>query len=693
MRLRHYSLPMKFAYTLAALVILVGFPLHAQLPFTYETDQVLTSAGEFLTNDGRTDLVIVEKTTGILHFGIQNADSTLSWVLREPSGIPNPTSLAVARFGGGITDRAAITSPAANRVTLAHPAASFSQVLYQHIFPQNPLPQALAPFDPDNNGIDDLFIAGDRANGTGQPFYYEFRSNLAAANSLTWQTQFNQPTHRVFRFVPKTSATPVLGEIFGSQFYRETPTTTGVINAQLLTGVSVNASTLMTYGPFSGTALQEVILYTPGQTTAKAAKFTEPTLNTFQWAAATTLTFPKPIKQLTTILAPPGARLGVLFVDQTAAIYTYNGTTLTLRSNLTTTANEWLNPLGSEGLFVKHADGYARFNTASTSPTLAPYVTGAFPASTSTSSNLVFFNEEPLVSPTALPIAFAKVRDWSTASTTSNGTLWTITAGNLGANGISVPTPSSYTSPSTATHTLLNQINPATTFFQLAPAVGSSLPELFITPPSGNQNPGEIITVNFSPSLANHSVRYRTGSGAWLIYNPGQPPQVSSNATISAYAFGPNGNSAIRSVTYTFATPPAPTAGTSLDLDLDGMPDAWEKAFNLTDPTADSDEDDTDNLTEFLNGTDPQDSSDFPAPGEFILHYEIVQSPGQRSLVLIWSTQLGVGPVLESSATLLPGSWQAITNNIQIDGGNYKYFHPLPLNGTPARFFRLRRDP
>lgn len=681
-----------FAHTLAALLILVGSPLHAQLPFTYETDQVLTSTGEFLTNDGRTDLVIVEKATGILHFGIQNPDSTLSWVLREPSGIPNPTSLSVARFAGGITDQAAITSPAANRVTLAHPAASFSQFLYQHIFPQNPSPQTLAAFDPDNNGTADLFIAGDRDDGSGQPFYYEFRSNLTGANTLTWQTQFNQPTHRVFRFEPKTSATPVLGEIFGSQFWRETPTLTGVTDAQVLSGVTVNANTLMTYGGFSGTTLQEIILYTPGESTARAAKFTEPSLNAFQWAAATTLTFPKPLKQLVTISTPTSARLGVLFTDQSAAIYNYNGTALTLRSNLSTSSNEWLNPLGSEGLFVKHAGGYARFNTASTSPTLSPYVSGAFPSSTSTSSNLVFFNEEPLVSPTALPVAFAKVRDWSIASSTSNGTLWTISAGNLGANGISAPSSSSYTSPS-ATHTLLNQLNPATSFFQLAPAAGINLPEIFISPPSGNQNPGETITVSFSPSLANHSVRYRINSGPWLIYNPSQPPQVSADTTISAYAFGANGNSNIRSATYTFATPPVPSLGISLDLDLDGMPDAWEKAFNLSDVGADSDVDGTDNFTEFLNGTDPQDPNDFPAPGEFILNYELVEGRIQRSIVLTWDTRLGTNTALESSATLLPGSWQTITTGIQIDGGNYQYSYPIPPSGTPVHFFRLRREP
>ena len=684
---------MKFPALITALTLLVATGLHAQLPFTYETDQVLTSTGEFLTNDGRTDLVVVEKSTGILHFGIQNADSTMNWVLREPSGIPAPTSLAVARFGGGITDRVAITSPTANRVTLAHPASGFSQILFQHIIPQNPTPQALAAFDPDANGTADLFLAGDRADGAEDPYYYEFRSNLTTSNSLTWETEFGQPTHRVFRFVPKTSATPVLGEIFGAQFYMESVTPTGVASAKLLSGVTVNANTLMTYGPFSGGSLQEVILYTPGQTTARAAKITEPTLNSFQWATPTTLTFPKEIKQLTTILTPTGARLGVLFIDQTAAIYDYNGTTLSLRSNLSTTANEWLNPLGNEGLFVKHANGYARFNTASTSPTLTPFVTGAFPESTSTSSNLVFFQEEPLVSPTAQPVAFAKVRDWSTASSTSNGTLWTISAGNIGPAGISVPTTSSYTSPSPATHTLLNQVNSATSFSQLAPAAGNNLPDLIISPPSGNQNPGETITITLSPSLPNHSVRYRIGSGPWTIYYPNQPPTLSTATTLSAYAFGPNGNSPIRTATYTFSTPPTPTQGTSLDRDSDGLPDAWEKAFNLTDPAADDDGDGFDDFTEFLNGTDPQDPTDHPAPGDFILNYRLVQTGSQRALILTWDSRLGLGTTLESSTTLLPGSWAPITTGIQIQDGDYQYTHIIPTNGDPARFFRLRRQP
>jgi hypothetical protein len=41
------------------------------------------------------------------------------------------------------------------------------------------------------------------------------------------------------------------------------------------------------------------------------------------------------------------------------------------------------------------------------------------------------------------------------------------------------------------------------------------------------------------------------------------------------------------------------------DRDRDGMPDAWEEAFNVTEPQGDNDTDGVLNVDEFLNGTDP----------------------------------------------------------------------------------------
>jgi hypothetical protein len=47
-------------------------------------------------------------------------------------------------------------------------------------------------------------------------------------------------------------------------------------------------------------------------------------------------------------------------------------------------------------------------------------------------------------------------------------------------------------------------------------------------------------------------------------------------------------------------------AGDMRDLDDDGMPDDWEAGFNVDEPWADPDNDGTNNVGEYLNGTDPR---------------------------------------------------------------------------------------
>ena len=121
------------------LTILVYFGAVAvaagQFQFTYETDAVMLSAGDFATADGRKDLVVLDRASGGVSFGLQNADGSVTWTVPESCGMTAVTGLAVDRFNGGSTDRVAVAAAAANRVTLVSPNPGVTQLFFQHIYP------------------------------------------------------------------------------------------------------------------------------------------------------------------------------------------------------------------------------------------------------------------------------------------------------------------------------------------------------------------------------------------------------------------------------------------------------------------------------------------------------------------------------------------------------------------------------
>lgn len=680
---------MKTFLTTSLVITMWGYA-SAQNAFMYETDAVMTSAGDFATNDGRKDLVVVEKASGGISFGRQNLDGTVTWSVPEPTGIANATGLAVARFEGGLTDRAAITAPAANRVTLASLNPGATQAVFRHIYPTHPSPKGLAAFDPDANGTAELFVVGDRLTPAPR-YYYEFLGNLIGTATPQWESAYGVDTTRIYNFVQKAGTPAMVAENYGSQFYVEAVGATGLGVGRALTGLAVSATSLMTYGNFDGTVLSQVVIYNPGAITAAAAKVTEATPGNFGWAAVTTLTFPKAIRQLVTIPIIGAARLGVVFMDGTAASYDYDGTNLTLRSNLAGTGFEWLCPIGTDVLIARNNAGWARFQTVSTNANLAATSSGAFPnlSVRNKVSNVVFLSGEPFVNPEAAPVAQGAVRSWSTAASGA-GTAWNVSAADVFASGIGGAVSTSYTSSNAATHALVNQYQGNISIRNLEAAVGSRVVDIGIQPPGGVYRSGSELTLVFQPTATGYGVRYRIGTGAWINYNVKNPPLIKVNSVVEAYAFAGNLKSPTRSASYTFSTAPALGSAPVTDANLNGMGDAWEKSFNLTNPSADADGDGASNLAEYLADTDPRDATDMPpATSELVLNATKSISGGITTLRLSWGTALGP-VILESSDSLLPGSWVTISSGITASGGQSIYDVSVPPAGG-KHFYRLRR--
>ncbi len=122
-----------------------------------------------------------------------------------------------------------------------------------------------------------------------------------------------------------------------------------------------------------------------------------------------------------------------------------------------------------------------------------------------------------------------------------------------------------------------------------------------------------------------------------------------------------------------------------IDTDSDGIPDAWESLHGLNplsgaDAAEDADGDGQSNLAEYLANTDPKlASSRFQ-----VLSLENV--PGM--IRLTWTSSPGLVYYVETSASLLNGSWTTLDQN-PIVGGSLETSRDVAKSGE-NRFYRVR---
>ena len=211
-------------------------------------------------------------------------------------------------------------------------------------------------------------------------------------------------------------------------------------------------------------------------------------------------------------------------------------------------------------------------------------------------------------------------------------------------------------------------------------------PSVTMQPPSGAYaalTPGVPFKIRFTTTAANNPIiQYRIANGAWEAYNDDDPPALTANASVSAFAIdGSTGaRSLLASGNYTFAALPPATPASAVDANSNGLSDAWERAFGITNPNSDDDGDGYNALTEQNYGTDPLDAGSRPAGSEPEAAMEVVTGPaGQISLA--WPDGL-VGYILEYSTDL--STWSAV-NPQPMDN---HWSEPI---GGQRKFYRLRK--
>jgi hypothetical protein len=664
----------------------------AQEPLAYETTRWLAAAADFGngTPDGRNDLAVVDRLDGTLRLGFQRADGGLDWTAPQATGFSTPASLTVGHFNGVPAWQLALSATAANRASVFTPVDATSAAGVRHVFPFRPAPRAIAGVEIDGSGATDLAIIGAAGGGL---FYTEFIHQLDGVAASLWSEEGASAIDRMWPFRRKTGTAPVLAAIQSGGFLTTVPLVSGPDSPVFLAGGPVTPETRMAYGFFNGSALARVLLYQPGGASAHSAGVTEPTPGNFAWTAVATLGFPKPLELIVAIQTAGGTRLGVLYTDGSAAVFDFDGITLTHRSDLPGIGHELLLPLDTDAMVSLKVGAWSRWNTASTDAVLTPVAQGMLPTAGPGArvSNIIFVSHEPFADPDAEPVFFGQTGDWTLAASGS-GSSWSVTTLSQGPGGLAGPQVVSYQPQPGAPHALPNQYRADVSLHSLDPGAGPPVGEVFITPSAGHYPAlatGELFPVDFAASAGNAVIRYRTHpDGAWQIYDPAAPPGIAAAATVEAFARFPSGTgSPTRSASYTFGSAPPLVAGPFQDADGNGLSDQWEGAFNLHDPAADADGDGVSNYGEFLAGSDPLDPGDF-LPVPLHLTATLVGSGPTLALRLEWPLA-DAASRLETSTTLT--GWTTVAGGITTTATHHRLDVSLAPPAPQRRFFRLAR--
>ena len=686
-------------------------------PFTYESPAELSSTLD-ANGDGKTDLIVVDKLSGVRQLAMQQADGTFLWLDPTSVGLDKVTSLTVGNFTADSSAQGfAVAAPHWNRVQVwpsgsvapasaAPPGVSPNLVVALDVFGN--------PFGTD--GIDDLVIGAesDDPPGGGALGGSYWNGTNAASNYMQVLDAplFHGNRARFSDAEPWMLAAmqPVAG---GSQFitrpYSPLDSGPGV--------TSLPSDATWVSGVFANTGLTEFLFYSPGNSTLRVSPVVQVGSGhfAFVFGSGGTFDFGTPIAEIIVIPKPVGAQLLVIFGDgSTAGIYDFDGTNAPVpRESLTAPTGMQFSLAGAlggghflllNGSMGGHGSstGWQRWNFDGTRHTLV--ATGSLPVSPRASrrANVLVYAADPNSTPDAPLLKVLQAGDWSESATIQSGVLQVTSQRSLGGTlGLGSPTVVNLGGGFDSDFPNVNQTDSDTSVAMLSPAVGPPVGEVTFSPNPGTYHPaaGTTLTVLLSvtPDLP---ILYRTQSNQpWTTYDPTAPPQISTTTTFQAYAgsafVGVDDITPMRTATYVIAAPPPLVPPAIVDANHNGIPDAWEKAFGITDTNGDADGDGFSNLDEYLAGTDPLDPNSKPGGSDLsgvrlVIRAPDASAPPGTLFDLAWPADL-TGTTLETTLDLAaPTSWTPITDSIITSATERVYHHPA--SNEPQRFFRLRRQ-
>ncbi len=685
---------MKRAACFSLLLLASLAPVHAgPAGWITSTPLEILSAGKWAAGSSGNDLVIVDRATGLARIG-QRSGAGYTWS-ELATGVGGITTATTLRRAAGL-DFLAVASVEWNAVQLTSPGQPPVTLTAPVIGPQALVRLSTGQLEGSvQEDIMAFSTLGNSASGeihggvttAGVPLFQEPVTGLPEQpQALVLSPQTSQPVlvslrAGVLRVDPLTRS----GGIAAGGF-----DVTGPTPGLLWTA---SASALFTAAPGDTTVTRRLI-----STATIAAGQTRPS----GVGAVVSFSLGSAIASLDTVpFTDPSAPdvnclVAVRFAASPATIVLYRlaagpPATATALVTLEASPGESMAAVvshGSEFTALSGPGGRAQHwkRYAQPAPGAAPAVvaSGSLPAlrARGAQPNLFTFDLEPFVDEAARLLASRNEGDWTTAAAGAAPQKET----DLGfLAGLGNPEPLAL--PPGA-FVLGNQFLPS------ASAAGfgaiAALPRSAVTfSPApgayGALGASGTFEVSLSATPSTEEIRFRRSvDTSWQVYDPARPPSLTAAGTLLAITgdTATGTMSRIFSAVYTFGPLPPAVPAAAVDADLDGLSDAFERAFGLTEPNADADGDGINNLTEQNSGTDPLDPLS-PAPNttpELSLEFAS-SAPNDGQIHLTWPAGL-TGFVLETSDDLI--NWEPV---VPQPAGNS--FSEAPAGGR--KYYRLNR--
>ncbi len=604
------------------LLLLTATPLFA-ITTVQETPREFSAAGDF-NGDGFSDVLVLDKTSGIYRIGYGNVAGTLNFAEGRPSGMDTVTGFAVGKLSG-TRDSFAVASPTANRAHVLSPlSAGYTE---PKIAAAGTGAQLLAAFDmpggPGPTAEDDLasFATLDPVMGT--------QLRALRSNSGTWSL-LNQTDVPAGEVAHGNSLTPAAGATPLFSYMSRGGTTDGFHGWQLTGATTTEVLTVaaMPAGREYVSAIFEaprtdVFFYTPGQPGVGVRRILVGAPWTF--GAETAATFGEPIKQMVAVNDLAGTKMLVRFSSGALALYGY-----TEAGGFS--AGQQITPNGANGLisglipmpgnafqllfapvagaasttavtFQRTSSGFSQ-TAITTLPALRPLTAFA---------NVMLLADGPFRAPYVPLLRTYRARDWASGVTVGGGPFnVSVDAADYGgvSQGIGAPSGQSVgTAAVLPGGTAVNQQHARFSLFSFDSTLGSAVEDITISPAAGTY--AGAVKIEFTGQSAGSTIyTRRNSSGPFTVWTSAAAPSIFLPTTVEFHVRNAAGiTSPTRAAHYEFSKPPA-----LQDTDGDGVPDFVEIARGLNPAGGpDSDLDGFSDRDEIAAGTDPNSAASKPA--------------------------------------------------------------------------------